>query len=236
MPPSSNHPYAEQDTVESHHLGLDADGVLTTTRAVRKRLDLDRPVPRRLIEDCVRIATQAPSGRNRQRWDFVVVDEPALRSRVADVWRRGLLTPAPGAGSPHEASRASPDGRQWARIAESLDHLASRLHEAPALLIPCVRVTSRAELDTVRGQAGAWGSVLPAVWSFMLAGRERGLGTAWTTCHLSYEEDMADLLGIDFDHVVQAALTPVAFTKGTRFRAGPRADHREFIHWNRFGG
>jgi nitroreductase len=215
-----------------HRLGLGADDVLTTTRAVRKRLDLRRPVPRELVTECVRIATQAPSGRNRQRWDFVLVDDPGMRAGIADIWRRGLVAGVPGTGGGHDVSRQPANGAQWRRIAASLDHLAEHLHQAPMLLIPCVRVDSRRELTTVRGQAGAWGSVLPAVWSFMLAARERGLGTAWTTCHLSYEREAAELLGIDAEHVVQAALTPVAFTRGTDFRPGPRADHREFIHWN----
>ncbi|MCV7424526.1 nitroreductase family protein [Mycobacterium yunnanensis] len=217
-----------------HHLGLDADAVLTTTRSVRKRLDLDRPLPRALVEECVEIATQAPSGRNRQRWDFVLVDDPSLRAQVAEIWRRGLDVGVPGTGGPRDVSRMSPDSGEWDRIAASLDHLALNLHEAPILMIPCVRVNSRQELSTVRGQAGAWGSVLPAVWSFMLAARERGLGTTWTTCHLSYERDMAELLDIDYGHVVQAALSPIAFTRGTAFRPAPRADHRTFIHWNRW--
>lgn len=212
------------------HLGLSADDVLTTTRAVRRRLDLERPVPRELIEDCVRVATQAPSGRNRQRWDFVLIDDPLTRQRLSDIWRAGLAQPVAGTGGPPMSRAADP--QRWQRIAASLDHLATHLHEAPLLLVPCVRVDSRAELATVRGQAGVWGSVLPAVWSFMLAARERGLGTAWTTCHLAYERDSAELLGLDFDHVVQTALTPVAFTLGTDFRPGARADHHEFIHWN----
>lgn len=213
----------------SARLGLDADEVLTTTRAVRKRLDLERPVPRALVEDCVRIATQAPSGRNRQRWDIVLIDDPHLRVRVADVWRRGLRAPVLGGG---DGTRVPPDSGEWERIADSLAHLVEHLHEAPVLAIPCVRVDTRRELSTVRGQAGVWGSVLPAFWSFMLAARERGLGTAWTTCHLSCEREMAELLGLDYDHVVQAALSPVAFTRGTTFRPGPRADHHAFVQWN----
>lgn len=215
-------------------LGLSADEVLTTTRAVRKRLDFTRPVPRPLIAECIRIATQAPSGRNRQRWDMIVIDDPSLRDAVADIWRRGLLAAAPGAGHPDEMNRMTGGDSRWTRIAASLDHLADHLHDAPALLIPCVRVTSRDELTTVRGQAGAWGSALPAVWSFMLAARERGLGTAWTTSHLAYEEEMARLLGVDSDHVVQCALTPVAYTLGTSFRPAARANHEDFIHWNQW--
>lgn len=212
------------------NLRLSADDVLTTTRAVRRRLDLSRPVPREVITDCVRIATQAPSGRNRQRWDFVIVDDPAVRRRVADVWRKGLL--APTGTAPTAGSRMDLAGTEWNRIAHSVDRLATVLDEVPVLLVAGVRVDERDELDTIRGQAGAWGSVLPALWSFMLAARERGIGTAWTTCHLSYEEEMAEVLGIPYDEVVQAALTPVAYTAGTSFRPGQRADPNAFIHWN----
>ena len=216
-------------------LGLSADEVLTTTRAVRKRLDLRRPVPRDVIEDCLRIALQAPSGRNRQRWDFIFVEDQQKRAEVADLWRRGLIAhrPAP-AGTGPAFSRMDFASAQWNRIAGSLQHLAEYLHESPLLLIPCMRVTSRAELDTVRGQAEAWGSAIPAFWSFMLAARERGLGTAWTTSHLSYEREMAELLGIPYDTVVQVALTPVAYTIGTDFKAGQRAEADAFAHWNRW--
>jgi nitroreductase len=215
-------------------LGLSADEVLTTTRAVRKRLDLERPVRREVIEDCVRVAVQAPSGRNRQRWDFVFVADPDTRAEVAQLWRRGLMSPATPSWTGPEPSRMSFGSEEWTRIAGSLDQLARHLHEVPVLLIPCLRIGSRAELETIRGQAGAWGSVIPALWSFMLAARERGLGTAWTTSHLSYEREMANLLGIPFDTVVQVALTPVAYTIGTSFRPGPRADHATFSHWNRW--
>jgi nitroreductase len=214
-------------------LGLSADEVLTTTRAVRRRLDPHRPVPRDVIDECVEIARQAASGRNRQRWDFVFVEDPATIAAVADLWRRGLAMPAHDAAGP-AFSRMSFGSTEWRRIAGSLDHLATHLHEMPLLLIPCVRVESRAELAGVRGQAGAWGSVVPAFWSFMLAARERGLGTAWTTSHLSYEREVADLLGIPFDTVVQAALTPVAYTVGTDFKPGPRAGAAAFAHWDRW--
>ncbi|MFF4875208.1 MULTISPECIES: nitroreductase family protein [unclassified Micromonospora] len=216
-------------------LGLSADEVLTTTRAVRKRLDLRRPVPRHVIEECLRIALQAPSGRNRQRWDFIFVQDQRTRAAVADLWRRGLMAPPPASGTAGPAfSRMNFASTEWSRIAGSLQHLAEHLHEVPLLLVPCLRVESRAELDSVRGQAGAWGSVIPAFWSFMLAARERGLGTAWTTSHLSYEREMADLLGIPYDTVVQVALTPVAYTLGTDFKPGPRAEAESFAHWDRW--
>lgn len=216
-------------------LHLSADEVLTTTRAVRKRLDLSRPVPRGLIEDCVAVAAQAPSGRNRQQWDFIVVDDPAQRAEVADIWRAGLMQPVDNEPVDNTLpSRVSFDHPDWDRIASSLRHLATNLHDVPALVIPCLRVSSRAELGSIRGQAGGWGSAVPAVWSFMLAARERGLGTCWTTCHLTYEKEMADVLGIPFEQVVQVALTPLAYTIGTDFKVAIRADTTDFIHWDRW--
>lgn len=209
------------------NLGLSADEVLTTTRAVRKRLDFERPVGREVIQNCVSIARQAPSGRNRQRWDFVFVEDHQRKKAVADLWLRGLRAGQTGGAVTRDASTTG-----WHRIASSLDDLASRIHAAPWLLIPCVRVDSRAELADVRGQAGAWGSVLPAVWSFMLAARERGLGTAWTTAHLTFEREVAEVIGIPYDTVVQAALTPVAYTVGTNFLPARRAPTHDFIHWD----
>ncbi|MER7694499.1 nitroreductase family protein [Streptomyces sp. NPDC097610] len=214
-------------------LGLSADEVLTTTRAVRRRLDYGRAVPREVIQECVRIASQAPTGRNRQQWDFVFVDDPSIKSEVARIWRAGLVAGEPGerrrSAVPTRMSFASPE---WARIARSLGHLAERLHEVPVLVIPTLRVSERSELETVRGQAGNWGSVIPAFWSFMLAARERGLGTAWTTAHLTYEREMAAVLGLPYDTVVQVALSPVAYTLGSEFRPASRADDRDFTHWN----
>ena len=216
-------------------LGLTADEVLTTTRAVRRRLDLTRPVPRELIQEAVKVATQAPSGRNQQQWDFVFVDDPATKSTMADIWRAGYAT-----GNPYEQhglpipTRGSFASAEWGRIRSSLGHLIDHLHEVPVLLIPVVRVATRAELSTVHGQANTWGSVLPATWSFMLAARERGLGTCWTIGHLAYERDMADLLGLPFETTVQVALTPVAYTIGTDFRPAARVDDSNFTHWNRW--
>ena len=214
-------------------LGLTADQVLTTTRAVRRRLDLTRPVPRELIQEAVKIATQAPTGRNQQQWDFVFVDDPATKAEMANLWRAGL-----SAGNPWEhhdlsiPTRGSFASAEWGRIRASLGSLIGQLQEVPVLMIPVVRVATRDELRTVHGQANSWGSVLPATWSFMLAARERGLGTCWTIGHLADEREMADLLGLPFDTTVQVALTPVAYTIGTDFKPGPRVNDRDFTHWN----
>ncbi|WP_371798157.1 nitroreductase family protein [Streptomyces sp. NBC_01707] len=141
-------------------------------------------------------------------------------------------------GAPDEHSSAPMPTRmsfassEWARIRGSLGHLVQHLHEVPVLMIPVVRVARRAEFNSTRGQAHNWGSVIPATWSFMLAARERGLGTAWTVAHLTYEREMADLLGIPFNNTVQVALTPMAYTIGTDFKPAPRADGGSFSHWN----
>ena len=168
-------------------LGLTADEVLTTTRAVRRRLDLTRPVPRELIQEAVKVATQAPTGRNQQQWDFIFIDDPETKAKAADIWRAGLMTGAPDEHSSAPLpTRMSFASSEWGRIRGSLGHLVQHLHEVPVLMIPVVRVARRAELNSTRGQAHNWGSVIPATWSFMLAARERGLGTAWTVAHLTY--------------------------------------------------
>lgn len=223
------------DSPAHQTLGLAADEVLTSTRAVRRRLDLTRPVPRELIQEAVKIATQAPTGRNQQQWDFIFIDDPTTKAKAADLWRAGLAQ-----GNPYEhhglpiPTRGSFASAEWGRIRGSLGYLVEHLHEVPVLMIPVVRVATRAELSTVHGQANTWGSVLPATWSFMLAARERGIGTCWTIGHLAYEREMADLLGLPFDTTVQVALTPVAYTIGTDFKPVKRADDSNFSHWNRW--
>ena len=77
-------------------------------------------------------------------------------------------------------------------------------------------------------------SIVPATWSFMLAARARGLGTCWTTFHLAHEREAAELLGIPYEAATQAALIPVAYTKGTDFKPGPRKPLGEVIHWDRW--
>ncbi len=211
-------------------LGLSADEVLTTTRAVRRRLDFDRPVAPELLRECAEIAQQAPNGANKQRWDFVFVTDPELKARLADLWRLGFVRPT---GAPSRApSRLSPWGSGQAALSRSVSHLYENMHRAPALLVPCIRIGSRDELDDPTARAGAFGSVIPAVWSFMLAARERGLGTAWTTPHLYYEREVAELLGIPYATVAQVALTPVAHTIGTVFHPAPRVPVDELLHWN----
>jgi nitroreductase len=207
-------------------LELTPDELLSTTRAVRKRLDLEQPVERSVLEECLRLAQQAPTGSYRQHWHFVVVTEPELRAALADLWRQGAGKYLAGIGDPE----AIPG--MMGRVVGGVFHLRDHLHEVPVHVIPCIE--GRTDDKGVFAQASAWGSIMPAAWSFMLAARSRGLGTVWTTFHLFREEQAAELLGIPFDEVMQAALIPVAYTVGTKFKAAVRAPLDTFVHWDRW--
>lgn len=213
-------------------LDLTPDQLLTTTRAVRKRLDLDRPVERSVVEECVEIALQAPSGSNRQGWQFVLVDDPATKAALAEIYGRSfdLYASSPGASYAEGDPRA---GRADA-VRSSATYLRQHFHQVPVMLIPCAEGRIPSERVPVSIQAGYWGSLLPAVWSFMLAARARGLGTAWTTLHLAHEKEAAEVLGIPYDQVAQAGLIPVAYTKGTDFAPASRLPSSAVTHWNRW--
>ncbi|MEA2287697.1 MAG: hypothetical protein QOJ21_3740 [Solirubrobacteraceae bacterium] len=208
-------------------LDLDPDQLLSTTRAVRKRLDFTRPVPDDLIRECVALALQAPSSSNVLTMRFVVVTDEEKRRAVGQVYRQCYAgyRDSPWYAGRQEKSDAA-ERAQQARVAESADFLGDHLGEAPALVIACNEGPSR------EAAAAGQGSVLPATWSFMLAARARGLGTAWTQLHLSREREVAALLGIPYDTVAQAVLTPVAYTKGTDFKPALRPAPDEVIHWN----
>jgi len=210
-------------------LPLSLDELLTTTRAVRKRLDLTRPVERSLVEECIEIAVQSPSGSNRQAWQFVLVDDAAKKKALADLYGEvfdGYMTAPASANYPDDDVR----GQRREKVADSARYLREHFHEVPVLLVPFQ--DGRPDGQPVSGQAGYWGSVIPAVWSFMLALRARGLGSAWTTMTTRREPQVGELLGVDHTRYSQVGLFPVAYTIGTDFKSAPRLDTASVIHWN----
>lgn len=210
-------------------LGLGVDELLSTTRAVRKRLDLGRPVDMALIDECLELAVQAPTGSNAQSWHFVVVTDEDKRARLGEFYKAGFDS---FYGDREAAeSRLPADDPDYVattrRVIDSAAYLAEHMGEVPVMVIPCL--WGRTDGANAMAQAGAWGSLLPAVWSFMLAARERTLGTCWTTLHLTHEAEAAELLGLP-ESVMQGALIPVAHTLGTDFNAGPRRDMARIVH------
>jgi len=205
---------------------MDLDLALATTRAVRRRLDLDRPVPRQVVLDCIELALQAPNGSNTQPWRWVVIDDPATKLAAAEIYRGAIDSFASRPG-PREVDYSTPAAQ---RISVSVAHLRDNLERVPVLVVPAVK--GRFETDALFMQASRWGSILPAVWSFMLALRGRGLGSAWTTIHLHREREMAELLGIPQGEWTQAGLFPVAYTIGTDFKPAERGSVADVVSWN----
>ena len=195
------------------HLNLTADEVLSSTRAVRKRLDLERPVEREIINECLELAVQAPSGSNAQGWHFVIVDDAGQRAALAALYKQAfdLYINSPFSGYTGD----DPDRAQTQeRVKSSAVYLAEVLDRVPVHVVPCI--TGRPDNLPNFGASGILGSILPAAWSFMLAARERGLGTAWTTLHLMFEEQAAEILGIPFAEVAQVALIPTRIAPRSR--------------------
>ncbi len=214
-------------------LPLDADQLLSTTRAVRKRLDFSRPVEDSVIRECVEIAMQSPSGSNNMTMQFVVVRDEAKRKAIGEVYRQcyEIYKSLDGIyiGSIEKATEV--ENAQQTRSASSADFLGEHMGDAPALVLAC-NVGSRVESAPAMMAASMMGNVLPAMWSFMLAARARGLGTAWTTVHLMMEQQVADIVGIPFETVQQACLSPLAYTLGTDFKPAVRPDADSIIHWD----
>ena len=209
-------------------LDLTVDELLTTTRSVRKRLDFDRQVPREVLMECLDLALQAPTGSNAQGWQWVFVEDPAKRTALADIYRTNA-TPYLGMPKPQ---RGDLRDQQIDAVLNSAMYLNENLEKAPVFLIPCLE--GRPERMDAGTQASFWGSLLPAVWSFMLALRSRGLGSAWTTLHLigDGEKQAAELLGIPYEQYTQGGLFPVAYTKGTSFKPANRLPADQLTHWD----
>ena len=202
-------------------MNLTPDELLTTTRSVRKRLDLTRPVPLDLVRECLQIALQAPSASNRQTWQWLVITDPDLREAIGAFYARAvdryLASPAAAGKLFADDPERAPVQR---RVGDSVAYLGKHMGEVPVLVIPALRLGGSGRLPS-GSQASLWGSVLPAAWSYMLAARARGLGTAWTTLHLTYEREIAELLGLP-EGVHQAALIPTAFYIGEDFQPAHR--------------
>lgn len=207
------------------------DHLLTTTRSVRKRLDLTRPVEPEILEECLAIALQAPTGSNQQKWHFIVVTDPAKRAAIGDFYRQSfdLYRPRDAAEPP----ATDPQSAQMRRVIDSARYLADHMGEVPVLVIACYE--GRPTQPEPFAQAGLYGSILPAAWSLMLALRARGLGAAWTTLHLRYEREVAELLGLP-DNLTQAVLLPVAYYTGEDFQPAKRQPLSEAVHWDGWEG
>ena len=208
------------------------DKLLTTTRSVRKRLDLTREVEPQVIQDCIDIAMQAPTGTNAQNWAFVVITDPAKKKCIADAYRNGGEMMA-GSGYPPPLEPGDPREHVMPKVMESAGYLGEILEQVPVFVIACVR--GRVEsVPMVIAQASTYGSILPAAWSFMLALRSRGLGTAWTTIHLFQEQAISELLGIPADWT-QTVLFPVAYYTGDDFKPAHRLPSDTMTHWDSWG-
>jgi nitroreductase len=211
-------------------LNLSIDEVLTTTRAVRKRLDVTRPVPRAVIEECLDLALQAPNGSNRNDWRWIVVDDPDMVRKLADEYKAAMGVLQSGAmPSPRYLTGADP---REDKLLESAYALVEKLDRMPAILIPLM--PGRPDGKGIVDQASMWGSIVQAVWSFMLALRSRGLGSIWATVTSRREKEIAELLGIPYDQYTQVGFFPVAYTIGTDFRRAWRKPVSEVLSYNGF--
>jgi nitroreductase len=210
-------------------LNLSVDEVLTTTRSVRKRLDLDKPVPRGVLMECLELAVQAPTGSNAQGWQWVFIEDADKKKAIADIYlanAKGYLSlPTP------EYPEGDTRGERMEFVRDSAWYLAEHMHQAPVLMIPCLQ--GRAEQAPLLSSS-FWASLFPAAWSFCLALRSRGLGSCWTTLHLlgDGEKQAAEVLGIPYDEYSQGGLFPIAYTKGTDFRPAKRLPAEAVTHWN----
>ena len=211
------------------NLDLTADQLLSTTRSVRKRLDLERPVEPEIVLECLDLALQAPTGSNRQGWHWMFITDADKKKALADLYKTNFLAYRDSGARPAYEDSDTRAQRQSA-VTDSANYLADHFHEVPILMIPLLE----GRLDNLPAFAAAstWGSLLPAVWSFMLALRSRGLGSAWTTLHLPSEREAAEILDIPFDKYTQGGLFPIAYTIGTDFKPAARIPTDQIVHWN----
>ena len=200
--------------------------LLTTTKQVRKRLNLEQSVPNELLLECIEIAGHAPVGGNLERNRWIIVTDSELKNEIAKAYR--------SVGLPYlQANQGARADSRTAKVIESAIYLIENMHKVPAMVIPLRLDRPPVREDEAGSVAGYFGSVLPSVWSFQLAARARGLGSAWTTFHLAHEEIIAKLLGIP-NSVTQCALLPVAFYTGDSFSPAPRKKAAEVTYLNQW--
>ena len=209
-----------------------ADLLLTTTRSVRKRLDLRRPVEPDVLERCIDVALQAPTGSNQQGWHMMVVTDAKKKAGLAELYRNAFAGYREMRANEAPLSAEDLRAQQMPRVIDSATYLCDHLHEVPVMVIPCIE--GRVENAGVLAQASVYGSILPAAWSLMLALRARGIGSAWTTLHLMFEQDAAKLLGVP-DTITQTALLPVAYYTGADFKPAKRLPLHQLTYWNTWG-
>ncbi|MET7397328.1 nitroreductase family protein [Dactylosporangium sp. NPDC005572] len=218
----------------------DIDEVLTTTRAVRNRMDFERPVSRAVVEECLRLAQQAPMGSNLEDWRIVAVDDPALKRRLAElyteVWHQTVEGPL-ASGEAATTTRLSPSVRpdpvtqaRQTRVLKAVKYLVDHLEQVPVLVVLCS--TKPIPQHPVGGTAsGYYGSIFPFAWSFQLALRSRGLGSVMATALAHKAGRVQAALGLP-DDWRPITLLPVAYTKGLDFRPAARADLSDVAFWN----
>jgi len=204
----------------------EVDRLLSTTRAVRRRLDFSRPVEPEIIHDCIRLSQQSPTGSNVQSWRWLVVDDPAKKLALAEIYARGkeMIDEIRKTADHDDQTRRVYDGAYW---------LMEHISEVPLFVIPCVQERPPERFVPVR-YSTLYGSIMPAIWSFQLALRSRGLGSVFTTIHLLFEDDVNQLFAIP-DDVLQVALLPVAHTIGTEFKPAVRPPVESITFWNEWG-
>ncbi|MCY3572986.1 MAG: nitroreductase family protein [Chloroflexi bacterium] len=205
------------------------DYILETTRSVRKRLDLSRPVPRDIVMRCLEIAIQAPTGSNSQGWKWLALTDPEKKAKIGAYYRDSWYAYARNVG---RGASDTPPSAQMQRVISSARYLADHMGEVPMMIFPCVQ--GRASDSNPAVNAGLYGSIIPAAWSLMLALRARGIGAAWTTLHLSYEAECNAILGIP-DDVTTAALLPVAYFTGETFQRAKRLPASQLTYWEHWG-
>ena len=226
------HTYLEDDPMAADLDVAMCDRLLTTTRSVRLRLDLERPVEPGVIEECLEIALQAPSQTNTQQWRFVVVTDADKRAALAEIYGRSFREywEQSMAANPEALENPPPAVR---RMIDSAEFLTAHFHEVPVHVLFCA--TGDLVGMPLFQQASAYGSIMPAAWSFMLAARARGLGCCWTSVHLMDAAAAARVLALP-DDLTQAVLLPVAYYKGEGFKPAGRLPLADVVHWNGWGG